>query len=334
MIEVAVALSAIAAKAIVVELVRGGTFDRSGWADVAGQVAETLIATSARQESGIRQLGQKIDDSALREFDQHMAAGRRHLRDLPVEWRTARDRRDLIRDARGEFVRAVAIAEHRKDLLRQVTAEVAIAGCWLWVPSVEDVRSTVAVARRLLENELLFGTKQVLSAYADVVELSRSYGEQPAHTGKPIVPRFGLAPVARIGVYARENRWVGCAGAEVRVNSGQHRSGAGADPVTVTIRNTRAEWIAAELVLPHGSSNDMAVIVMLPTNDTLPAENRLAPGATETLSLIPAVLPPYDPGSSRSWLAASFRPYTPLLPTPPEATIAFLFLGATRTART
>jgi hypothetical protein len=336
MIELAVALSAIAAKAIVVELVRGGTFDRNGWADVAGQVVETMVATSARQESGIRELGQKIDDIALREFDQHMTAGRRYMRDLPVEWRTARDRRDLIRDARREFVDAASIAYNRKDLIRQVTAEVAIAGCWLWVPSIKDVTSTIGPARVLLENELLFGTKPVSSPYADVVKLCRSYGEQPAHTGSPVVPSLGIIPIARTGVYVRENRWARCAGVEVRADLRQYWSSREAGAVTVDVRNTRAEWIAAELVRESGTlASRTALIVTLPTDNTLPAENRVAPGDAVTLDLTPSVLP--SPWVRRSrWLAAATgeSTFTLSVPTPPVATIGFLLPENRTTAQT
>jgi hypothetical protein len=336
MMELAVALSAIAARAIVVELVRGGTYDRGAWADVAGQVVETVIATTASQESGIRQVGQKVDDIALREFDQHMAAGRRHLRDLPVEWRTEADRRDLIRDARGEFVSAAAIAERRKDLKRQVTAEVAIAGCWLWVPSLKDVTNTIGFALMLLENELLFGTGRVSSLYADVVKLARSYGAEPAHSGDPIADIRGHIRAARIGVYARDNQWVGCAGVDVRVDE-RHDWTSDVCAVTVTIRNTRADWIAAELISPAGPLvHDMAVIITLPTNDMLPGENRIAPGGIETLGL--TVPPPAIPQPSRSGLAAAFGAYLGLEPTPPvarppEATIGFLVPRGARKER-
>lgn len=134
-IELAVVLGAIAARTLVSEIIRGATMPRDDWADVAADVVGALITTSYRQESGLQQLNQglgkisqQIDDTPVREFDQHMVAGRRFLRDLPVAWRTAEDRRDLIRDARAEFVRAAAIAELRKDLSRQALAEVAIAG--------------------------------------------------------------------------------------------------------------------------------------------------------------------------------------------------------------
>jgi len=165
MIELAVALSAIAARAIVVELVRGGTFDRNSWADVAGQVVETMVATSAR-----------------------------------------------------------------------------------------------------------------------------------------------------------------CAGVEVRADLRQYWSSREAGAVTVDVRNTRAEWIAAELVRESGTlASRTAVIVTLPTDNTLPAENRVAPGDTVALDLTPTVLP--SPWVRRSrWLAAATgeSTFTLSVPTPPVATIGFL----------
>ena len=341
-IELAVALGAIATKTLVAELIQGGSMNRAGWANVAGEVVDTLITTSGRQEAGLQELGQKIDQVgkridgiAVREFEQHMAAGRRYLRDLPVEWRTERDRRDLIHDARGEFVRAVAIAELDKDLDRRVSAEVAIAGCWLWVPSLKDVKNTIGVARQVLEEELLFGATWPTASYRDVLQLCRSFGEQPSYTGTPILPRnLGGWPMptpgARIAVQAREKQWVGCAGVALKIDrqeaiianpaarlspppvpptaaavilSALRKSGEAkgllrapstlpqtkpesprsSGSITITVGNTRAEWISV-------SRTARAVIVRLPTKkNILPSENRIAPGDVLTLTLPPTL---------------------------------------------
>jgi hypothetical protein len=229
-IELAVALGAIATKTIVAELIKGAPMARGDWADVAGQVIDAVINSGAQEESGIQRLGQKIEQVSqqvneipLREFDQHMAAGRRYLRDLPVAWRKKQDRRDLIHDARAEFVRAVAIAELRNDLRRQALAEVAIAGCWLWVPSINDVKMAAGQARRLLEREILFGAYTpsalvkigriqvsqevdgLVGDYTDVVKLCKAYGERSAQAALPDV-LFFQAPQARLTIGAALDR--------------------------------------------------------------------------------------------------------------------------------
>jgi hypothetical protein len=142
-VQLAKALGSIAGQAIVTQFVQGAPFDRKDWANVAGQITKAVLDASSAQESAFQELGKqidhigrKIDRIPLREYDEHMAAGRRYLREVTPQWRTAVDRRDMIRDARGEFVRAGAIAEVGNDLFRQVAAELAIAACWLWVPSL------------------------------------------------------------------------------------------------------------------------------------------------------------------------------------------------------
>jgi hypothetical protein len=301
-VELALALSGLTAQAIVTQLVQGSPFDRNGWANVAGQIVKAMIDTSQAQESTLRQLGQKIDDIPLREYERHMAAGRRYLREVNPQWRTERDRRDMIRDARSEFVRASAVAEVRNDLLRQVTAEVAIAGCWLWVPSLSDVKNTITNARTVLEREVLYGATlpagnfkpapPSAAAYADVVALARGYGEQPHNTGEPIKDSpltFKHRHGARLAVLAAQSSFVTCAGVQLRLDAQQAatldyvgaqaaRGIEGDDGVTVTIHNTRDEWVAV-------SRNREAVIVTLPTNGTLPPENRVAPYSQATLAL-------------------------------------------------
>ena len=129
-----------------------------------------------------------------------MTAGCRHLQDLPASWRTNQDRRDLIRDARGEFVRASAIAGNMGDTQRQAAAEVAIAGCWLWVPSMQDFTNTLDKARLMVETELLFrpiGAFSVLSsAYNDIVTACKAYRVPAAlNAGSLIVPGNDSSPI-------------------------------------------------------------------------------------------------------------------------------------------
>ncbi|WP_405839374.1 hypothetical protein [Streptomyces sp. NBC_01518] len=312
--ELAIALGALVARTAVAQLVAGQAMDNAAWAGAASQVVDVLVSTATRQESGFQQLGQgfevlgrKIDavgkqvgDIPGREFEEYMAAGRRYVRDLPDTWRSARDRRGLIQDARREFVHAYGIAEHMRSPHRQALADVAIAGCWLWVPSLPDVRKTIGAARQILETELLRGSTLPTKSYADVLYLCRSYGEQPRTAGKPILPAPGQAPtpLARLAVRAPYGSWVTCAGIEVRIDaltdaveeptpSGlvipatalEKPAPAGRRRVRVQVRNNRAEWIALRM-------SSRAVLVSLPTTaNTLQATNRVRPGTTETLDL-------------------------------------------------
>ncbi|MFC4909503.1 hypothetical protein [Actinomadura gamaensis] len=321
-VELAVALTAIGAKAAVTELVRGGAWSGSDWALVATQVVDAVVASPNRPDPALQRieqgigrielrldvLGEKIDAlparSRAQEFEIHMAAGRRYMRDLRDEWRGDRDRRRLVEQAQHEFVRAFGIAETMADPLRQAVADVAIAACWLWVPSLRDVQKTIGAARTVLERELLFGTTRPVDAYVSVVRLCKAYGERPKHTRVP----GPQTPGARLAVQAKYGKWVECAGIEVRVARAKAggedddrkpvtavpdprggiilvrtlaalgEQGASGHPVKVTVRNRRAEWVSVSRTWP-------AVIVELPLHDRLPSENRIAPGAAATLDL-------------------------------------------------
>ncbi|MGW1870621.1 hypothetical protein ACWCPS_34380 [Streptomyces mauvecolor] len=233
-IELAVALGVLAARTAVAQLIQGQAMDNAAWAGVATQVVDVLVSTSTRQESGFQQLGQgvaelgrRVDEVGkavgeipAREFEEYMAAGRRYVRDLPDVWRSERDRRELIRDARREFVHAFGIADHMKSPERQAVADVAIAGCWLWVPSLPDVKKTIGAARQILEREMLYGTTMPTKSYADVLYLCKRYGEQLAIAGKPILPATqGRPPTggARLAVRVKYGDPVVCAGVEMRV---------------------------------------------------------------------------------------------------------------------
>jgi cold shock CspA family protein len=147
----AVSLAAIAAKGVVTSVILGSPPDRKAWASVGTQVVDALVKATPKPESTLSRLVRAIEGQSARDFNIRMASGRRFLQDLPMIWRTAVDRGELIRDARAAFVGAVAVAEHMDDPRRIALAEVAIAGCWLWVPSVQDVSLTLARARRVLE---------------------------------------------------------------------------------------------------------------------------------------------------------------------------------------
>lgn len=232
-IDWAAALAALAAKAAVGSLIQGREPDRGVLADLAKQVIDVLLRQDASLARKIDNLGRKIDAIPAREFAERMGAGRRYLRDLPAEWRNDQDRRELIRYARDKFVDAVAIAEHMQDVERQALAEVAIAGCWLWVPSLPDVKNTVGVARTLLEEHILFGAPEtyqppgppapsLFAAYRDVLRLCKAYGERPPATAIPITPsasdkRKGRVPEPVLTVIAPPDQWVECVGVEVQI---------------------------------------------------------------------------------------------------------------------
>lgn len=117
-----------------------------------------------------------------------------------------------------------------KDLQREALAEVAIAGCWLWVPSLEDVKNTIGRTREILEHEVLFGQSTPTAAYADVLALAKSYGERSRRTAMPVAPKWGLASVgARLAVFAVTGQWVEAAGVELKLEA-IHRASAVPQP--------------------------------------------------------------------------------------------------------
>lgn len=233
---IAATLLDFATRALVLKLMEGKRVDPSAWAGLSGQFVSALVTAAYRQDSELKELdrkvdvlgqkidvlGRKLDAIPAREFSEHMVAGCRQLRDLPVSRRTKQDRRDLIRDARSEFVRASAIAENMGDIQRQAVAEVAIAGCWLWVPSIQDFTDTLDKARVMVETELLFrGTGAfgaLSSSYRDVVAACKAY-KVPAvlNAGSLIVSgnEFSPIPEARVAVRGVHGQRTWCAGVEL-----------------------------------------------------------------------------------------------------------------------
>jgi len=310
-IELAIALAAIAARTVVAQLIRGDGMDSDGWASVAADVAGALVTAPVRQDRGLGQLpaidriGRQLDGVPRREFEEHMAAGRRYVRDLPDTWRTQQDRLRLTRDARHEFVRAFGIAERMNDPYRQALAEVAIAGCWLWVPSLPDARKAMGAARRILEPEIVRGGSSATAAYSDVLALCRAYGEQ--HDPVVAPSDAGTDRPVPLSAQLTYDGWVGCAGIEVQLGStlpggdeidasttvvgesglvipaiALYRfytlEGRPGELIPLEVRNTRSEWISVSLTYA-------AVVVRLPDGNTLPAENRVAPGAVSEMTL-------------------------------------------------
>lgn len=168
-------------------------------------------------------------------------------------------------------MRAFGIAEQMRDPRRQAMADVAIAGCWLWVPSLPDVLKTMTAARMTLKHEILHGATLPTASYADVVKLCRSYGERPPHAGTPIQPSRG----ARLAVQTKNNRWVECAGIELFLHGTPPPTGS---TVNIKVRNVRPERVSVSVTAD-------AVFVELPQNGRVALFNQLAPGALATLTL-------------------------------------------------
>ena len=276
-----------------------------GLSEVDGRVRQ-LGHQVDRVSEEVRDVSRRVDRIQIREFDQHMAAGRRHLRDLPVEWRTAHERRALIRDARHEFVSAVASAELMRDPYRQALAETALAGCWLWVPSLPDVKHTIGHARQVLEQDVLYGSGDPAGAYDDVLKLCRAYGERPEHCTAELGKWKSRVPEARIAVLAYADMWVQCAGVDLKVLAPQvlkrnykndtisyveflHQLSqliASTRMVSIKVRNTRAEWISVQ-------PTEQAVIAEV-ASAAMPSssDHPIAPGEKTTLTLtLPARVP-------------------------------------------
>lgn len=299
--DLAIGLAALATRTVVVQLIQGQSMSDAAWAGVAGQVVDLIAGSAARQDSGLQKVQERIDAIPAREFEERMAAGRRYVRDFPDGWRSGKDRRQLTRDARREFVHAYGIAEHMGSPVRQALADVAIAGCWLWVPSLQDVWKTVGAARQVLEDEILYGTSLPTTSYRDVIRLCRAYGEEPAITADPIIPHWTRPPVpgARLAVRAKYGHWVSCAGVDVCAESlpggGGPVSGVrtvsglvipdSRAPVTpgqrvrVHVRNRRPDWIV-------DFASPFAVFAELPdAAGTLPQGDGVRPFGSATFDL-------------------------------------------------
>jgi hypothetical protein len=224
----AAALATVAAKTVVGQLVQGTPMTRDSWAEASRQIIDALAGQSSRQAAGFDRLSRQIGEIPVREFNEHMAAGRRHLRELPRDWRDEKDRDALIHDARIEFVRAYATAQQLADAQRKALAEVAIGGCWVCVGSLPRAQDAFRSAREVLEQRILSGAEgagqDVKADYAGVLELCKLYGERPAMTALPAAAAvqaadrrlMPLVPWARIAVWAVTDQWVECVGIELK----------------------------------------------------------------------------------------------------------------------
>ncbi|WP_067461869.1 hypothetical protein [Nocardia amamiensis] len=232
----AIALINLAATAAVKKLVSGEDPGAEEWAGVATGVVSALLTPASRQSD-------QLDMMPIREYEQHMLAGRRFLQDLPTQWRNEDNRRHIIWAAHGEFVRAGSVAERQGDLLRQVEAEVSVAGCWLWVPSLPQVQSTLRRACDALARSILDGAgAAAVRAYRQVLLLCQTYGEV-AGRALPMDPTTTSAWPAVLVVDTERWKWTHCLGIDMRIGDVAYdRSGARranrtvAVPVEVTSR--------------------------------------------------------------------------------------------------
>ncbi|WP_141743780.1 hypothetical protein [Streptomyces agglomeratus] len=258
------AFVALAASATVKQLVRGESPSSEDWGGIAGQVVDILLTQSSSQNTALerveQQLGrieQQLSVQPANRYEEYMAAGRRQLRDLHPEWRTSRERDDIIRDARTQFVNAVGVAEVQKDIRRQTMAEIAVAGCWLWVPSLPDVEHTLRTARLELANAVRTGAgSDAVRAYSDILRLAKAYHEVGDEYGIPIdpvtvIPALTSRPGSPVVMAMRTEpgRWIRCLGVRMRVGPASRPS----DPlrrvttVKVEVVNVYHPWIEVDL---------------------------------------------------------------------------------------
>ncbi len=222
-VDLAVALLGLAVSQTVRLLISGQEPTGDDWAGFAGGVTHALMThagdTSTTQDhsAALAGISRQLDDIPVREYEQHMAAGRRHLDDLTGGWHSEADRRDIIRDARGEFVSASAVAMQLKDTARIALTEIAIAGCWLLVPTLSNAQLALEKALKILEDSVLDNAGPLMvQGYIDVLALCQAYGAVPADWALPVNPELKPAAAA-LAVKARRGQWVYCLGVKVRL---------------------------------------------------------------------------------------------------------------------
>jgi hypothetical protein len=148
------ALVSLALTTTLKQLISGRQPDRDEWASTASALVGILIDHVTHTEDSLAGIERRLDKLATSPFEEHMATGRRFLEDLRRP-RSADDRREMIHDARSEFVRAVGAAEHLNDANRHAVAEIAIAGCWIWEQSLADAQDALRRAEEVLASALL-----------------------------------------------------------------------------------------------------------------------------------------------------------------------------------
>jgi hypothetical protein len=177
------------------------------WSGAFVEMAEAIISHLDSQEfernvvsalSDLRHEVRQVSTQVARQtYRQHMASGNRMLRDVQ-EWRTPKERRRIIDNAKTEFIRASGTAEAlgSSDLL--ITAELAIAGCWFLLSSLPDVQRTLSAARETAEmGNVLDGKRATVNRYRQLLYLCRVFGAVPNYWAIPIDPT-SMPPVGAV----------------------------------------------------------------------------------------------------------------------------------------
>ncbi|MEV0298504.1 hypothetical protein [Nocardia sp. NPDC050710] len=228
---VTIALINLAATAVVKRLISGEDPSADEWAGVATAVVGALLSPASQRNEGINAIHDDLRMMPIREYDKHMLTGRRFLQGLPTQRLSEDDRRHLIWDAHGEFIRASSIAAQQRDLLRQVEAEVCVAGSWLWVPSLPQVKSTLRQTCNALTQSILKGEgAAAVRAYRQVLPLCQKYGEVAADEALPLDPSAASTIPAALVIETERWKWTRCLGIDMRIGdvtydySGWHRA--------------------------------------------------------------------------------------------------------------
>jgi hypothetical protein len=149
------------------------------------ELEDTVTSSFADIDNQLRDLRIQIDRSPLREYDKHMAAGRRHLQDL-MDTQEYFDRQQTIQTAKAKFIDASAVAQVQGDLERRLLAEVAIAGCWYALESQEGLYKTLQATREAAETGVLDGDRAIIVRYGHILRLCRNLGIVPVHWAEPL----------------------------------------------------------------------------------------------------------------------------------------------------
>ncbi|UOZ03307.1 hypothetical protein [Amycolatopsis sp. WQ 127309] len=153
------------------------------------ELEDKITSGFADIDNQLRDLRIQIGRIPLREYDKHMAAGRRHLQDV-MDTQEYFDRRQTIQNAKAKFIVASAVAEVKGDLERRLLAEVAIAGCWYALESQEGLYKTLKATREAAETGVLDGDRAIIVRYSHILRLCRNLGIVPVHWAEPLDPQL------------------------------------------------------------------------------------------------------------------------------------------------
>lgn len=187
------------------------------WLGVAARFVEAIVShldnrefeqNTTRALNDLRhEVSQVSTEVARQTYRQHMGAGHRMLKDLPLH-PTPERRRRAVDEAKAEFQRAGAMAGALGSSDLVITAELAITGCWYLLGSPQGVHAALQGALTVAEREVLLGDRAVINRYRQVLTLCRAFGLVRAATLIPIdpakAPRLGAALTAHapLGVWA------------------------------------------------------------------------------------------------------------------------------------